>query len=79
MTRAERKDALHKTQQKLLVAHRQQPRSVKILLNLAQVSFLLGEYTDSARFSRQVLKLDLTSQQARLILIKNLLKQKNMS
>ena len=76
VTRAERKDALHKTQQKLLVAHRQQPRSVKILLNLAQVSFLLGEYTDSARFSRQVLKLDLTSQQARLILIKNLLKQK---
>ena len=76
VTRSERKEALHKTQQRLLAAHRQQPSSVKILLNLAQVSFLLGEYADSVRFSRQVLKLDLTSQQARLILIKNLLKQK---
>lgn len=76
VTKSKREEALHKTQQKLLAAHRRQPRQVKILLNLAQVSFLLGEYADSARFSRQVLKLDLTSQQARLILIKNLLKQK---
>ena len=73
---AQRKEALHQTQQGLLAAHRQQPRDVKFLLNLAQVSFLLGEYADSARFSRQVLKLDLTSRQARLILVKNLLKQK---
>ena len=74
--RLERKEALQKTQQRLLAAHRQQPRDVKILLNLAQVSFLLGEYDESVRFSHLVLKLDMTSQQARLILIKNLLKQK---
>lgn len=76
VTKSKRREALQETQQKLLAAHRQQPHNIKILLNLAQVSFLLGEYADSARFSRQVLKLDLTSQQARLILIKNLLKQK---
>lgn len=72
----QRKEALHKSQQQLLAAQRHNPRAIKTLLNLAQVNFLLGKYADSARFSRQVLKLDLNSQQARLILVKNLLKQK---
>ena len=75
-TNEDRKQALHKTKQNLLAKHHRQPRDVNILLDLAQVCFLLGEYDDSARLSRQALKLDLTSQQARLVLVKNLLKQK---
>ena len=75
-TNQKRKQALQETKQSLLATHHHRPRDIKILLDLAQVCFLLGEYDDSARLSRQALKLDLTSQQARLILIKNLLKQK---
>ncbi len=71
-----RKQALQKTRQSLLAVHHHRPRNMKILLDLAQVCFLLGKYDDSVRFSRLALKLDLTSQQARLILVKNLLKQK---
>ena len=77
-TDIKRKEALQKAQQSLLTTHRSRPRDVKILLDLAQVSFLLGEYDSSIRFCRSVLKLDLSSRQARLILIKSFLKQKKI-
>lgn len=71
-----RKEALEKVKTRLIAAHTESPSETKILLNLAQVSFLLGEYQQSADYCRKVLKMDLSSTQARLILAKNFLKQK---
>ena len=71
-----RKEALKKVKTRLNATHIKFPNDIKILLNLAQVSFLLGEHQQSSDYCRQVLKIDLSSTQARLILAKNFLKQK---
>ena len=72
-----RKLLLQKVRKKLLVDNKQLPTNIKTLLDLAQVSFLLGEYRESIDYCRKILKIDITSTQARVIMAKNFLKQKN--
>ena len=72
----QRKILLQKVREKLLNDNKQSPTDSKILLDLAQVSFLLGEYQDSVVYCQKILKLDITSTQARVIMAKNFLKQK---
>ena len=73
----QRKALLQKVKKKLLTDSNKLPTDSKILLDLAQISFLLGEYQDSIDYCRKTLKLDINSTQARVIMAKNFLKQKN--
>lgn len=71
-----RKMLLQKVKKKLIADSERLPTDSKILLDLAQVSFLLGEYQDSIDYCRTILKIDISSTQARVIMAKNFLKQK---
>ncbi|MDE3270017.1 MAG: tetratricopeptide repeat protein [Pseudomonadota bacterium] len=66
---------LHGVKDALFTELVKRPDDSKVLYNLAQVSFLLGEYKRSAMYCRKILRLDIDFDPAKVILAKIFLQQ----